>query len=1073
MLTSPRPRHSSKLTAARDEGKSLGKIRPPRLGRSFDRHRVFAEIDADASLPGLWISGPAGFGKSTLVATYLEARALPTAWLQLDAGDADASTFAHFLGATSASLAPRGNFALPVPTADDLRDVPAFIRRCFRALVVSLDRPWVLVLDNIQEIDRAPQLHVGLAAALGELPEGTRLIAISRTPPPPAYARVLAAQQMAVIETNSLRFTTSETQELLGLHGRQWSADTLCDATSGWAAAMILMLAARTELVAVGKAPTAIAHERIFDLIASEVMEAMAAAERNALARIAFLPSATAAMAVAISGEARAGDLLADLARRSLFTDRRDASPPVYTFHALFGAFLRARAVEQLSPDALRALRVDAAGILESAGDAGAAIGALIEAQAWDEAMDLLAAHAGQFVAQGRSAVIGEAILRMPQAWRARPLACYWLGFCQLATDPRAALEHLRHAHRGFRASGDAQGEFDVAAAAADAIIFLGSNYDALAPWMPVLEAQAPAYLERRDAESDLRVLPGLLGAFVHRNPGHPLTAAIAEAAENMLDGTMGASQRILLGTLAYYLLWTGQTPRLERILVKIDRMCVEQDAAPATLLRWHGVSVLVRSLLGRVDEALDHARRALALTLSGPAPMRVKAHLMMVLAAEAARDAELARSHLSEAAAVVTSGNPVDVTTYELQRGMLMLLDQDWRGAAQLMRAAVTSGRDSGWPLREHIALLGHALAATQVDSFTEAEQALQDALAHPFYAVCRWHHWIAALVEANLAERQRDRPRTLKALRRAFATGRECGFDFGPMPYCCGDMMSRLAALALEHDIDTPFVSQMVRRHALPPPAHAVVWPWTIRIRTLGAFTIERDGAPTPVTRKEARKPLELLWLLLALGGANVPVARLCASLWPEASGDAARNSFDNTLHRLRKILGGERHVQLRAGSLSLDPATCWNDVEALEAVLAEPILALPGGEDSANAFVDRVLVLYRGPFLDGEDELPDVLNARERIQSRVARLVATHGARLESAGWQAAAARLYQRVIEHQPLAEDLVRRQMACLIHIGEPAEAYEAYRRCRQQLSVVLGIRPSAETEGLASRLRNL
>jgi len=1036
---------------------------------------VFAQIDADDSLPGLWISGPAGFGKSTLIATYLEARALPTAWLQLDAGDADASTFAHFLGATSASRAPRGNFALPVPTADDLRDVPAFIRRCFRALVVALDRPWVLVLDNIQEIDRAPQLHAGLAAALGELPEGTRLIAISRTPPPPEYARVLAAQQMGVIETNALRFTANETQELLGLHGRQWSAETLCTATGGWAAAMILMLAARTELVAVGKAPTAIAHERIFDLIASEVMEAMASSERNALMRIAFLPSATAAMAVAISGEARAGDLLADLARRSLFTDRRDASPPVYTFHALFGAFLRACAVKQLSPDALRALRVEAAGILESTGDASAAIGLLIEAQAWDEAMDLLAAHAGQFVAQGRSAVIGEAILRMPEAWRARPLGCYWLGFCQLAADPRAALEHLRQAHRGFQASGDLQGEFEVAAAAADAIIFLGSNYDALAPWMPILEAQAPAYLERRDTESDLRVLPGLLGAFVHRNPGHPLTAAIADAAESMLDGTMGASQRILLGTLAYYLLWTGQTPRLDRILVKIDRMCGEQDAAPATLLRWHGVSVLVRSLLGRVDEALDHARRALALTLCGPTPMRVKAHLMMVLAAEAARDAELARSHLAEAAAVVTAGNPVDVTTYELQRGMLMLLDEDWRGAAQLMRAAVTSGRDSGWPLREHIALLGHALAATQVDSLAEAEQALQDALAHPFYAVCRWHHWIAALVEANLAERQRDRPRALTALRRAFATGRECGFDFGPMPYCCGDMMSRLAALALEHDIDTPFVSQMVRRHALPPPANAPpAWPWTIRIRTLGAFTIERDGAPAAVARKEARKPLELLWLLLALGGASVPVARLCAGLWPEASGDAARNSFDNTLHRLRKILGGERHVQLRAGSLSLDPATCWNDVDALEAVLAEPGPALAGkGVEAANAWVDRVLVLYRGAFLVGEDELPDVLAARDRIQSRVARLVATHGARLESAGWHAAAARLYQRVVEHQPLAEDLVRRQMTCLIHLGQPAEAYEAYRRCRQQLSVVLGIRPSAQTEALASGLRNL
>ena len=34
-------------------------------------------------------------GKTPLVATYLDARAIPSLWLQLDAGDADPATFAH------------------------------------------------------------------------------------------------------------------------------------------------------------------------------------------------------------------------------------------------------------------------------------------------------------------------------------------------------------------------------------------------------------------------------------------------------------------------------------------------------------------------------------------------------------------------------------------------------------------------------------------------------------------------------------------------------------------------------------------------------------------------------------------------------------------------------------------------------------------------------------------------------------------------------------------------------------------------------------------------------------------
>jgi len=1050
-------------------------MRSPRLGRSIQRDRLFAALDGTESVPGLWVAGPAGFGKSTLIATYLEARALRSGWLQLDAGDADPATFAHFLGESAASLAPRKPLQLPLPTADDLRDVPAFIRRCFRRLALALDGPWVLVLDNIQELDNMPGLHGGIAAALSEMPEGCRLIAISREPPPAEYARALAGQQMVCIQAIALRFTPAETQALLDLHDRPWSAKALCETTDGWAAAMILMLAARTELATPYAAGAGSAPKMVFDLFASEVMDAFATWQRHALMRIAFLPSVTAAMAAAISGEPHVETLLEDLARRSLFTDRRGDAPAVYTFHALFGEYLRTRAAAEFSADALRALRVEAAGLLASAGHADAALGQLVDAQEWARALQLLASHAGEFVAQGRSAIVRLAVSAMPEPWRSMPQACYWLGFCNLAIDPDTALRQLQQAHDGYLAVGDEQGAFEAAAAAADAIIFRGANYDALAPWLPLLERLTPGYLASRDAALDLRVLPGLLAAFVHRDPGHALTAALADAAEHMLDEPLGATQRILLGSLALYLLWTGQTPRLDRILARIDRMCTGQDAAPATLLRWYGAGVLVRSLLGRIDEAMDCATRALALAVNGPAPMRVKAHLMMVLAAESARDAGLARLHLAESAGLLAAGSPVDVTTYEFQRGLLMLLDEDWHAAAQLMRSAVTSGRDSGWPLREHIALIGQALAATQVDSFDEAETALKAVFEHRFHVVCRWHHWIAALVEANLADRRGDEPRALAALRRGFGVGRACGFDFGPMPYCCGDMMSRLAALALAHDVDTPFVQQMVRRHALPaPPRAPATWPWPVRIRTFGAFDIERVGGTGQASRKESRKPLDLLKLLVALGSDNVPVGRLCAALWPEASGDAARNSFDNTLHRLRKLLGGDGRVTLRAGCLSLDAASCWTDVAALADRLAAPPPVERADDPSrVSAWIDGVLALYRGPFLDGEDELPDVIVARERLQARVTRQVAALGDQLEAANRHAQAVRLYQRLVEQQPLAEDMVRRLMTCLLHLGQRAEAMAVYRRCRQQLSVVLGVRPAAETEALVARLFNL
>ncbi len=1054
---------------------ALGKLSPPRLGRVFGRDQLFARIDAAAAAPCLWVAGTPGIGKTTLVATWLNERSIPCLWLQLDAGDADPATFAHFLRAAAARLAPRRQLRLPLPGADDLRDVPAFIRRCFRRLALALDRPWVLVLDNAQELGAAPLLHAGIAAALAELPDRVRLIAISREPPPPEYARAIANQQLAILDEPSLRFTDDDTQLLVDLHGRDWPAARLRELTDGWAAAMILLLAARTSLGPDDSLQSGTARGRLFDFFAGEVMEKLGPADAAALMRIAFLPSASAAMAVALSGDPRSGELLADLARRSLFTERREGTIPAYTFHALFGEFLRARAADTLGAESLQALRVEAAAILAAHGQVDAAIARLIDACAWGEVLRLLLAHAAAFVAQGRTQVVRDWLLALPLASRSGPQAFYWLGYCELAVRPGEALEHFERAHREFVAVGDAQGAFFTAAAAVDAIVFIGERLGAIEPWMPMLKAHLPLYLADRQADTDLRVLPGLLAAFVYRETAHPLTATLAGLAERMLDQPQGASQRILLGTLAYYLLWTGQLARLDRIIVKIDRTCAESDAAPATLLRWYGVVVIIRSLLGRVDEALAHARRALALTQQGPAPMRAKAHLAMVLAAVAARDAEGARTHLAEAAQVIDPGNAIDATVYEYQRGMLMLLDGDWHGAAQLMRAAVVSGRTSGWPLREHIAMLGHALAATQAGAFDEAETVLAAALAHPFHAVCRWHHWIGALIEAQLALRRGDRPRCLAALAHAFAVGREHGYDFGPMPYCCGDMMSRLALLAIENGVDAPFAQAIVRRYALPAPAGAGErWPWPVRVRTLGRFVIEHQGAPLPAARKESRKPLDLLKLLIAFGGEVVPVARLCAALWPDAEGDAARNSFDNALHRLRKLLSSDGHVQLRGGAVSLDASTCWTDLAALEACFVEVDGLRPDvGVAPLAALAERAVALCQGEFLAGEDELPDVLATRARIRVRFARQLLVLGARLEAQGQTEAAARLYERVAEQQPLAEEVHRRLIVCLLALGRRAEAYEVYRRCRQQLSVVLGIRPAPETEALVAALRDL
>jgi DNA-binding SARP family transcriptional activator len=283
---------------------------------------------------------------------------------------------------------------------------------------------------------------------------------------------------------------------------------------------------------------------------------------------------------------------------------------------------------------------------------------------------------------------------------------------------------------------------------------------------------------------------------------------------------------------------------------------------------------------------------------------------------------------------------------------------------------------------------------------------------------------------------------------------------------------LLVEVVELALEHGIEVDHARAMVTRLGLRPRSPTIAgWPWPLAIHTLGRFAIARDGAPLEVRGKAQKKPLELLKALVALGAEGVDASRLAALLWPDAEGDAAKSSFDTTLYRLRKLLGRDDLLVLAEGKLSLDRAQCWLDVWAFERVAGEA--DAPGGGPAAGeaARLGRaVLDAYPGHFLAGDEDAPWAIELRDRLRSKLSRTVLDLGQRLQTAGRWTEAVALYERALELDNLAEGLYRGLMICQRALGQTAAALQAYRRCRELLSVVLGVAPSAETEAVRRSL---
>ena len=90
------------------------KLSRPRLKRVYPRKRLFNALSDVSDFGAVWITGPAGSGKTTAVNSFLKERRLPCLWYSLDEGDTDIASFFHYLGWAVAAHSPAGAALPPV-----------------------------------------------------------------------------------------------------------------------------------------------------------------------------------------------------------------------------------------------------------------------------------------------------------------------------------------------------------------------------------------------------------------------------------------------------------------------------------------------------------------------------------------------------------------------------------------------------------------------------------------------------------------------------------------------------------------------------------------------------------------------------------------------------------------------------------------------------------------------------------------------------------------------------------------------------------------------------------------------
>ncbi len=1057
------------------------KISPPIIGEIYLRKRLFRLLDRMGRQAVVWMEGPAGSGKTTLVASYLKARNLPCLWFQTDQGDTDPATFFYYLGLAAKRAAPRKRKPLPLFTPEYLPGMATFAVRYFEALSARLPSDCVLVFDNYQEVGAGAMVHDVIRNGLQVLPPGMKVILVSRESPPPALIRLCTTSHMGRLCWEDLRLSPGETKGIARTKLGKLSSETaacLQDATDGWAAGLILMLEhARTTNIEeewLGK----LTPEEVSDYFAGEIFYKSDPETRDFLVKSSLLSQMNTQSAAQLTGLPHAARILSRLNRNNLFTEKRFQNGLLYQYHPLFREFLQARAKETLPEDHLRTLRREAARILEAAGEIREAVLLLHDAGDWPGLSRLTMTHAPEMLAQGRNRMLASWLNLLPPHVREdNPWLYFWLGASELPFDPTSSRPNFERALALFKLKGEAVGCFRSWSGIVDSVMFSMEGYDRFTTLLEEADELIARYQGFPSGEIEAQVACGMaiIIGIKELSRVEELDAWVGRvfAAENAPGVTHSKIQILSYAAMAQVNF--GRTKRMAFLLSAFKEFIMSEKVSPFVAINGKVAETIVYQYSGQHDECIKAMSSGLELSeVTGVHTLDNSLLAQGIISCQNRNDPEGAERYIDRMALSFDGFNPWEMAGFHHLKCRQALIRKDPPKAAFHGARAMEFSGKVGTVLCEGPTHLLYAQAMYAFGDRDLAEKLLADTLRSAKEENHRLLESLALSTKAYFFLDQGQEQYGLEWLGRALAFAKEYGFllNWYDQPV----VTAGLCVKALEAGIEVEYAREIIRRRRLvpdEPPLHLEGWPWPVKVFALGRFELHIHEEPLTFSRKVPKKQLALLKALIAFGGRKVAIERITDLLWPQADGDMAEESFKVTLRRLRKLIAIPEAVRVQGGSVTLEQRHFWSDVLAFDKLMDRATALWGQDQDTAQEaaeFTRRALAIYRGPFLSGENTYPFTLTSRNRLRARFLKGVQKLGRFHEANGELEKAAACYSRALEVEEINEGICRCLMGCHLQLGQRDKALAVYEQCRQALQQSHGKDPSPKTEALRKML---
>ena len=385
------------------------------------RARLSHKLLEGIACPGAWtlLSGPAGFGKTTLLSEFIELYRQPVAWLSLDTADNDPTRFwTYFIAACQSVRAGVGEaalalFRMPQPAPEGA--VPTILIN----EISRQEHELVLVLDDYHVIQNQ-SIHSAVSYFLDHLPDHLHIIFSTRVDPPWPLARFRSRGQLIEIRAADLRFSVEEAADFLNLTmGLGLSPNDIASLearTEGWIAGLqlaALSMQGRSDIAGFVKAFTG-SHAYVAEYLVEEVLQHQTEEIQTFLLRTSILERLSAGLCEAVTGLQDGQAVLTTLHRANIFVIPLDDEGLWFRYHQLFADLLQARLRQSLPSDAITTLHSRASKWYERNGFVIDAVKHALAAQDFEAAANLIQQNASNVMIRGELTTLLQWIEALP-----------------------------------------------------------------------------------------------------------------------------------------------------------------------------------------------------------------------------------------------------------------------------------------------------------------------------------------------------------------------------------------------------------------------------------------------------------------------------------------------------------------------------------------------------------------------------------------------------------------------------------------------------------------------------------